>query len=120
MELNKRYGMELIIDMHKCDVSLFNQEKIGRYFVELCDLIEMKRHGEPLFWEDHCDIPHLCGTSAIQFIETSNVVIHTLNILEAVYINIFSCKTFKEEDAISFSKEYFGAQEISFKVFDRI
>ena len=63
------YGAELIIDLHECDLDgLVNKEKLTEFFVTLCEKIDMKRHGDPLFWEDYSDLPHLNGVSAMQFI----------------------------------------------------
>ena len=78
------YGLEMIIDLKGCDLSDLNREKLGKFFVDLCDLIDMKRHGDPVFWEDTSDTPHLRGVSGFQFIETSNVVCHPLPLLNAV------------------------------------
>ncbi|HEY4506497.1 MAG TPA: S-adenosylmethionine decarboxylase [Candidatus Paceibacterota bacterium] len=114
------YGLELIIDMKGCDLYDLNKEKLGRFFVELCDLIDMKRHGDPIFWEDHSDIPHLRGTSGIQFIETSNVVCHPLPMLKAVYLNIFSCKEFDTEKALEFCKKFWGAKSENHTVVTRV
>lgn len=120
MDLKKRYGVELILDLHGCDISTFTKENLGRFFVELCDLIEMKRHGEPMYWFDDSDIPHLRGVSGIQFIETSDVVVHCLDILEAVYLNLFSCKEFDPHVAEAFIKDFFGAKESTMTFIDRI
>jgi len=103
------YGLEMIIDLKGCNLSVLNRAKLQRFFVELCDLIKMKRHGDPVFWEDTSDIPHLRGVSGFQFIETSNVVCHPLPMLNAVYINIFSCKEFNTNKALKFCKEYWSA-----------
>lgn len=119
-EQNKNYGQELIMDLHGCDVKTFSQENLKKYFIEICNKIEMKRHGEPMFWEYHSEIPHLKGVSAIQFIETSNIVIHALNILGEVYINLFSCKKFNQETAAKFSKDFFKAEKIVVRTIDRI
>ena len=109
----KPYGKELILAIHKCDSSTFTRKSIRNFFKELCDLIEMKR--SRLVWWDDWGVPldeqetesHLKGTSAVQFIETSNIVIHTLDILESVYLNIFSCKDFDTNVAEKFSQEWF-------------
>lgn len=106
----ENYGLEMIIDLKGCDLSNLDREKLGKFFVELCDLIKMKRHGDPVFWEDTSDIPHLRGVSGFQFIETSNVVCHPLPMLNAVYLNIFSCKEFDTEEALNFCKEFWGAK----------
>jgi S-adenosylmethionine/arginine decarboxylase-like enzyme len=118
--LNGNYGIELLIDMKGCDLGDLSKKKLQRFFVELCDLIKMTRHGEPMFWEDHSDIPHLRGTSAIQFIQTSNIVCHPLPMLKAVYLNIFSCKMFNTDDAVKFCKEFWGAKTESHTIIDRV
>ncbi len=108
------YGSELIIDLKGCDVSKFTREHIEEYMIALCDLIDMERE-TLLFWDD-LDVPeeeretepHLKGTSAVQWITTSNVVIHTLDLVGEVYINIHSCKAYNERDAAWFSREFFG------------
>lgn len=104
------YGLELIIDLKGCNLSDLTKERLGRFFVELCDLIKMKRHGDPVFWEDHSNTPHLRGVSGMQFIETSNVVCHPLPMLNAVYLNIFSCKDFDTNLALKFCVDFWGAK----------
>lgn len=105
------YGKELIMDLHECDLDgLVNKEKLTEFFVTLCDKIDMKRHGEPLFWEDFSDIPHLNGVSAMQFIETSTIVCHPLPMLQSVYINIFSCKDFDSNVALKFCVDFWRAK----------
>jgi S-adenosylmethionine/arginine decarboxylase-like enzyme len=113
------YGVELILDMHGCDPSTFNRDSIDRFFTELCEVIDMQRcvvH----FWDDvdvpkeeQQTLPHTKGTSAVCFILTSSIVIHTLDILEAVYLNIFSCKPFDPEVATAFAKNWFCAQDVN-------
>jgi S-adenosylmethionine decarboxylase len=109
---NKPYGLELILDLKGCGLPDLSREKLTDYFVRLCDLIQMTRHGEPLFWEDHSALPHLQGISAVQFIETSNVVCHALPLLRAVYLNIFSCREFDTEAAKQFSAAFWGAESV--------
>ena len=99
------YGFELIIDLHGCDVSTFNRESLDGYFEKLCKAIDMQKC-ERYFWDDvglpeeeKQTSPHTKGTSAVQFILTSTIVVHTLDLLKAVYINIFSCKPFDEKVA---------------------
>jgi S-adenosylmethionine/arginine decarboxylase-like enzyme len=113
----KPYGYELIMDLHRCDTSKFNRESLQDFFVQLCAVIEM----EPCdlhFWDDvgvpdeeKQTSPHTKGTSAVQFILTSTIVVHTLDLLEAVYVNIFSCKHFDPEAAKRFVELWFASQE---------
>jgi len=120
------YGQELIIDIHNCDPSKFNRKCIEIFFIELCDLIDMERC-DLHFWDDLYTPeeeketePHLVGTSAIQFIKTSSIVIHTLDILKRAYINIFSCKPFDTEKTLKFSLTYFSGEVVNFQVIRRI
>ena len=120
------YGVELILDLHDCDARTFTRDSITAYFERLCELIDMKR--ETLhFWddvgvpeEDRQTSPHTQGTSAVQFILTSSIVIHTLDQLGAVYVNMFSCKDFDPKVAEKFTIDWFGAGECSARFIDRI
>lgn len=121
-----KYGIELILDLHDCDESKFTRDSITEYFERLCVLIDMQREALH-FWddegvpeEDKQTSPHTQGTSAVQFILTSSIVIHTLDQLRAVYINIFSCKEYDPIVAEKFSVEWFGATECSARVLDRV
>jgi len=122
----KYYGKELILDLHKCNSKLFTRKHIKNYFIEICDLIDMERC--KLSWWDDVGVPkeerqtdpRLKGTSAIQFILTSNITIHALDVLERVYLNIFSCKEFDEKIAALFSKEYFEGNIVCQHVIRRI
>lgn len=107
----KPYGYELIIDLHKCKPSCFNVASIERYCKELCVLIDMNPEdfhvwaSDPVNYET--DPPHLHGTSAVQFITTSSLVIHTLPKLGVAYVNLFSCKPFDKMKALAFTADFF-------------
>ena len=110
------YGFELILDLHDCDSSAFNRRTIDKFFTELCDLISMEK-AEVHWWDDvgvpseeQQTDPHTKGTSAVCFILTSTIVIHTLDILKTVYVNIFSCKTFDPSIAAEFTKDWFHGE----------
>jgi len=122
----ENYGKELVLDLHKCNISKFNRKGIEIFFIELCDLINMERE-DLHFWDDlnvpdeeKETEPHLIGTSAIQFIRTSNITIHTLDILKRVYLNIFSCKEFDSILTREFCVKYFKANKCHSTVFQRI
>ena len=111
------YGQEMILDLHGCDRSLFTRKAITRYFKQLCELLDMKRH-DLHFWE--FDTPsarliapaHLAGISAVQFIATSNVTLHALDKVKAVYINVFSCRQFNTHRAQKLSSQFFRAHDV--------
>ena len=70
--------------------------------------------------EDKQTSPHTQGTSAVQFILTSSIVIHALDQLKAIYINIFSCKVYDPKLAEKFTVEWFSATDCSSKLIDRV
>lgn len=122
----KDYGKEVILDLHNCDVTKFTRASIKSYFVDLCELIKMERG--PLHWWDFkgnkkaydAAPPHLKGISAVQFISTSDIVIHTLNDMKKVYINIFSCKDFDPKVVEKFTKKWFKGKVVNKRTVKRI
>jgi len=111
------YGYELILDLHRCDHLTFTRKSIRAFCRKLCLAVDMKPC-QLHFWDDvgvpeaeQQTSPHTKGTSAVQFILTSSIVIHTLDLLDAVYVNIFSCKLFDPLQPEQFTKEWFRAKE---------
>ena len=120
------YGYELILDLYNCDVSAFNRRSLRGYFKKLCGTINMRRC-ELYFWDDvgvppkgRETLPHTKGTSAVQFILTSNITIHTLDLLKAAYVNIFSCKKFDRKMAERITREWFGAKRCRTRFIERV
>ncbi len=121
------YGPQLLLDCHGCDSSTFTRENIEKFMSDLCKTMGMDRE-DFHFWDD-LDIPeedrqtepHAKGTSlggvfkkkiGLQFIITSSIVIHTLDVLERCYIDVFSCKEFDEGDVKRLVYERFKAKSI--------
>ncbi len=124
------YGKELILDLYNCDVSKFNRESIREWLKELCVLINMSRADLHLHYWDYVGYEegaeekmlapkHLCGTSGVQFITTSNITIHTLDKAKEMYINIFSCRNFSSFDAARFTQDWFSAARMRDRTIDR-
>jgi S-adenosylmethionine/arginine decarboxylase-like enzyme len=107
------WGWHLALNLYDCDQALITSaDAIRAYVVELCDLIQMRRFGDPMivnFGED----PRVSGYSLVQLIETSNVCGHFANQSGAAYIDIFSCKYFDAELAARYTIETFKAQKAS-------
>ena len=119
------YGIELILDLHECDTSRFNRSAIEEFFTELCVRIDMDRC-DLHFWDDvgvpeeeQQTNPKTKGTSAVQFILTSTIVIHTLDLMKAAYVNIFSCKEFDTDEAAEFTAKWFGSTDWTANVVTR-
>lgn len=120
------YGQELILDMHDCDPKRFTRKNIKEFFNVLCFRIDMETCD--LHWWDDLETPeeeketepHLVGTSAIQFIKTSNITIHTLDLMRRVYLNIFSCKDFEAEIVRQTCLDFFNGKIISSTLIVRV
>jgi len=111
------YGQSFLIDLHRCDIGLFNRHDIDRFFSGLCELIDMKPE-DRYFWDDlNVSIeerqtdPRTKGTSAVQFILTSSITVHALDLLGDVYIDVFSCKLFDISAVLDYSIKFFDAKK---------
>ncbi len=108
------YGKSISIDLHNCDASLFTRKHLKRFVKELCNYIDMipsKRVWWDYKWHPVAKRnapPHLKGISLVQFIQTSTIVIHTLDDLRAVYIDMFSCKDFSPTKVLEFCEVWFN------------
>jgi len=118
-------GTEVVLDLHNCDASLFTRTSLEEFFGELCDLIDMERC-ELHFWDDvgvpladQQTDPRTKGTSAVQFILTSTIVVHTLDLMKTVYVNIFSCKPFDTKQAAQFTASWFKSSDWHSTVVER-
>jgi len=102
------WGLATSIDIYECDpATIRDAEKIRRFVVELCELIEMRRFGDTLvvhFGEDE----RVAGYSMVQLIETSLISAHFANLTNTVYLDVFSCKMYDPEVVASFAQKYFG------------
>lgn len=121
------YGHEIVIDVYNCDPKKFNRGALLEFFGCMCQRLKLKP--ERLHWWDYGDPEekaaapsHLKGTSAIQFIETSNLTVHTLDDLGMVFINLFSCGEPNDEgiDALAdWCQEFFKGESITLRVLQR-
>ncbi len=122
----KNYGMELILDLHNCNVKCFTRPQINSFFTDVCNETGMQKC-EQYWWDDlrseehekQAD-PQTTGTSAVQFILTSNITVHTLDKLDKIFINFFSCKFFKKSIVEQLAKDYFEGEIINSILLTRI
>jgi len=103
------YGQELVIDLHKCTENL-NKNGVIEFLRGIVKEIDMEAVGDPIVWDDpHSEVLHFQGCSGLQWIKTSNIIIHTLSKSKTAYINIFSCKPFDVDKAFSYTQSHFKA-----------
>lgn len=120
------YGQEVIMDLHNCNVEKFTNKSIEKFLIEICDMTKMKR-AELHWWEDtkkqeiydEKNHPYLAGISCIQFIQTSNITIHTIIPWKKLFINFFTCKTFDAEKVKEYIIKYFEGEVVTFHNLER-
>jgi len=112
----KAWGIQSSVDIHHCDPNLIRDaDAIKEFVIQLCELIEMKRFGDPVivhFGEDE----RVAGFSMTQLIETSLISAHFANQTNNVYLDIFSCKYYEPEAAAQFAKNYFKGTDCNLNV----
>ena len=110
-EKTAAWGMLTSIDIHGCDSDLIRDpEAIREFTIQLCDLIQMKRFGEPVivnFGEDE----RVSGYSLTQLIETSLISAHFANQSNTVYLDVFSCKYYDPDQTAEFAKNFFKGKD---------
>lgn len=119
------YGYSLTLDIKECDSDRVSREDITQYLAMLCTAIDMER--EDLHFWDYEDDPegyqaapvHLRGVSAVQFIKTSSLVIHTLDDLKLVFVDLFSCKKFEPRLVLQLSESFFRGKVVNSLFFER-
>lgn len=110
------WGLSTSVDLKGCDpASIRDPEKIHRFIIELCDLIEMKRFGDPQIVHFGSS-ERVAGFSMTQLIETSLISGHFANETNAAYLDIFSCKEYEPSKAAAFCRDFFGADSVTYQV----
>jgi S-adenosylmethionine/arginine decarboxylase-like enzyme len=107
------WGLCTAIDLKECNpATIRDAEKIHQFVIELADLIEMHRFGEPQIIHFGPN-DRVAGYSMTQLIETSLLSAHFANDTNAAYIDIFSCKEYAPSVAAEFCKKFFGAKRMN-------
>ena len=107
------WGMLTSLDLHQCNgETIRSAEKIRQFIIELCDLIEVTRFGEPTI-VNFGEREEIAGYSMVQLIETSLISGHFANATNTVYLDIFSCSYYEVDAALAFSKKFFEAQDVT-------
>jgi S-adenosylmethionine/arginine decarboxylase-like enzyme len=113
------WGLQTCLDIHSCDYDLIRDaQAISEFVIKLCDLIGMKRYGDPVivhFGEDE----RVEGYSMTQLIETSLISGHFANQTNNVYLDIFSCKFYDPLTVIKFAGDFFKGKSCNHKVIFR-
>jgi len=117
---NDSCGQELILDLDGCEIKLLKSKtKIRAFTRQLCRVIKMKRYGETIIERFGANSSFGEGYSFLQFIETSSITGHLLEINGKAFLNIFSCGAFDSDKAIKFTVDFFKAKKVKSKVLIR-
>lgn len=111
------YGKHLIVTARGCSENVIHKEKIADFITELVDRIDMVAFGAPVVERFGEGIE--VGISAVQLIETSAIVIHTNDQARDMYLDVFSCKTFSEQDVLDFVQLRFNPTSTNYQVLMR-
>jgi len=101
------WGYHLLINAGGCDpVALRSKETIAAFAKALVKRIDMVAFGEPMIVR--FGDGNKMGYSLVQLIETSNISGHFVEETNDIYLDIFSCKSFKVFDAMAVFNEFFN------------
>jgi S-adenosylmethionine decarboxylase len=101
------WGMLAAIDLHGCERSrLEDPDTLRRFVPSLINAIGMRAYG-PLMLERFGD-GELAGWSAMQFIETSSVTVHSDEVSGRCFVDVFSCRPFNSGAAAAAAIAHFG------------
>lgn len=106
------WGLYTSVDLKECNpATIRDAEKIRQFIIELCDLIDMKRFGEPVIVH-FGPTEKVAGYSMAQLIETSLISGHFANESNAAYLDIFSCKEYPPGVVAAFCRDFFRAESV--------
>lgn len=112
IQTKEQWGLLTSINLYECDKQLITNEVIIKQFIiELCELINMTRYGEPIIVYFAKHDPKVAGYTLVQLIETSCVTAHFVDINGNVYIDVFSCKDYNSEKLVEYCSHYFNAKD---------
>lgn len=111
--MSKYWGYHLCIDAAGADLaSISSHENIQAFAKDLVKRIDMIAYGEPQtvrFGEGNKE-----GITLVQLISTSNIMCHFVEDdgrgdgTGSFYMDVFSCKTFNNDDVLKCCEDYFG------------
>ena len=105
--------MHLVIDGYRGDSGrMWDSEKIRQFLYDLPDAMGMTRITEPSVLEYHAPKAEDSGVSGFVIIAESHISVHTFPRRDHVNVDIFSCRPFDSDAALSRVKELFGLEEV--------
>lgn len=114
----RSWGYHLIINAAGCDPeAIRSKETIRQFSEDLVKGIDMVAFGKPQIVRFGTSVQK--GYTLVQLIETSNITAHFSEDTNEVYLDIFSCKTFRKKDAIAIFTQFFSPVKMSMTFLER-
>ena len=112
------FGWHLILDCSYGDIEKTKDiEYITKWIKQLVIDIDMIPYGEPQVF--HFGDGNLAGWTALQFITTSNILVHFMDDTGNFFLDCFSCKSFDPEIVIKSVQDNFRPLGMTKKYFVR-
>jgi S-adenosylmethionine decarboxylase len=114
------YGDELTLRLSAiADTRLLDDDAaLTRFMSDLVNRIGMTVIAGPLVATENGP-PQKAGKSAVVILAESHAAMHTYPHLREIFVNIFSCKPFREEDVLAEFHRLVGDYEITERTFTR-
>jgi S-adenosylmethionine/arginine decarboxylase-like enzyme len=107
------WGYHLLLDCKAGELDrVKSASNINNFVHDLVLSIGMKAYGDPIIEHFATHLPEAAGYSLLQLIETSSITGHFSDKTGDHYIDVFSCKEFSIENAISIVEKYFNPTDI--------
>lgn len=104
------WGWHLVLNAGCCNDNISNKDAILSFKDELIEKIDMIAFGEPMC--ERFGEGKLLGITLVQLIRTSNITIHFCDDDKTLYADIFSCKVFDIDVAMSVFQKWFEPQVV--------
>jgi S-adenosylmethionine/arginine decarboxylase-like enzyme len=102
-----------MLDCAGCvNAKITDSDNIYKFTKELVRRIDMVAYGEPIIAHFATHDPQKAGYSMMQLIETSNIAMHAVDNDNTLYLDVFSCKPYNNQDVVDCVKEFFGADKV--------
>ena len=112
-EMGNAYGFHLMLDCYRCDPDKLNDIDACYNFLDrLVDNIGMQKQTQPYVFRTPESFVGQKGLSGWVPIVESGISIHTLTETNFISLDVYSCRRFDIQEAISFTQKIFNPEEI--------
>lgn len=114
------YGMHLTLDGYDCNPQhLANLDLIYEFLDRCPDLIQMTKIMPPYVFKYQAPVPEEWGISGFVLIAESHISIHTYPEKAYLSVDIFSCRDFDHQKAVTFIRDTFGVGRYELNLLNR-